>query len=172
VESESATDIIAIREEKGGFMPISFHFKPEAKLIVFVHTGKVLNDDFLLYYKSMLEGDLFTTDMNLLIDLRHTDSSPRNRDVLSQFADFVKQKFTDISIRPKVAVIAPRDLSFGLARMYSAFADSIPWDFVVFREVDTALAWLRAPEDLMDDLNRNSQQIIPPDNKDVASDAS
>jgi hypothetical protein len=56
--------------------------------------------------------------------------------------------------------------------MYEFFADSIPWDFVVFRSVDTALAWLRAPVDLLDDLDKNAQQIIPPGDRGTDSDAS
>jgi hypothetical protein len=152
-------------------MPITFYFKLEARLIICVHTGKVPDDEFLISYKSMYESDLFTTTMNKLVDLSQTDSSPRSREVLNQFANFVKLKFADTSTYPKIAVVAPKDLSFGLARMYGVFADSIPWDFVVFRATDAALAWLGAPEDLMDDLNKDAQ-IIPPDNKGGAFDDS
>jgi hypothetical protein len=67
-------------------------------------------------------------------------------------AEFVEQTFSKSSTIPKVAVVAPKDLSFGLARMYQVFANSVPWNFVVFRAMDAALAWLRVPEDLM---NRN-----------------
>jgi len=138
-------------------MPITFHFKPESKLIICVHTGRVPDDEFLVYYQSMLDSDSFATDMNLLIDLRQTDSSPRSGQALIQFAEFAKSKLAEAHTYPMVAVVAPKDLSFGLARMYEFFADSIPWDFVVFRSVDTALAWLRAPEDLMDDLDKKAQ---------------
>jgi hypothetical protein len=62
-----------------------------------------------------------------------------------------------ITMRPRVAVVAPKDLSFGLARMYDAFADSIPWNFVVFRAMDAALAWLGLPEDLMDSPNQDAE---------------
>jgi len=144
-------------------MPITFHFKPEANLMICVHTGSVLDDEFIIYYKSMVESDMFATATNFLIDLRQTDSSPRSGDVLRQFADFMKLTLTDSRTSPKVAVVAPKDLSFGFARMYEFFADSIPWDFVVFRSVDTALAWLRAPEDLMDDLHKKTQQILDGD---------
>ena len=137
-------------------MPITFHFKPEAKLIICVHTGKVQDDEFMMRYKSIFEGNMFTPGTNLLIDLIQTDSSPRSPEGLRRFADFAKSKFAGAGMRPKVAVVAPTDLSFGLARMYEAFADSIPWDFVVFRAVDTALAWLRAPQDLMDNLDEKS----------------
>ena len=138
-------------------MPITFHFKLETKLIICVHTGKVSDDEFLISYKSMFESDLFTTGMNHLVDLSQADSSPRSRDVLNQFANFVKLKFADTSTYPKIAVVAPKNLSFGLARMYEVFADSIPWDFAVFRAADAALAWLGVSEDLMDDLNKEAQ---------------
>jgi hypothetical protein len=153
-------------------MPVTFHYKPEAKLVVCVHTGRVLDDEFLVHYKAMVESDLFATTRNLLIDLRDTDSSPRTGRALREFADFVTSKYADAGTRPKVAVIAPKDLSFGLARMYEAFAGSIPWDFVVFRSVDTALAWLRAPEDLMDDLDRKAQEVTLPGGRGATSEAS
>lgn len=137
-------------------MPITFHFRPEAKLIICVHTGKVPDDEFTMRYKSIFEGNMFTPGMNLLIDLSQTDSSPRSPEGLRRFADFSKSKFAGAGTRPKIAVVAPTDLSFGLARMYEAFAESVPWDFVVFREVDAALAWLRAPQDLMDNLDKKA----------------
>ena len=153
-------------------MPISFHFNHEAKLMICVHTGSVMDKEFFVDYKSMLESDLFTTDMNLLIDLSQTDSSSRSGDILRQLAEYVKIKLSEASTYPKVAVVAPKDISFGFARMYEFLADSIPWDFVVFRSADTALAWLRVPEDLMDDLERKTRQVISPDNKDTDSDVS
>ena len=124
--------------------------------MICVHTGSVLDDEFIIYYKSMVESDMFATATNFLIDLRQTDSSPRSGDVLRQFANYMKLRLADAGTYQKVAVIAPKDVSFGLARMYEFFADSIPWDFVVFRSVDAALAWLRASDDLLDDLDKKA----------------
>jgi hypothetical protein len=73
--------------------------------------------------------------------------------VLQSFAAIAKDKYQDIGARPMVAVIAPADVSFGLARMYEAFADRIPWDFAVFRTARKALAWLRLPENFLDDIS-------------------
>ncbi len=92
-------------------------------------------------------------------------AKPNNREGLCMIT---KSKLADSSTCPKVAVVAPNDLSFGLARMYDAFAGSIPWDFVAFRAVDAALAWLSAPENLMDNLDEMTQQVHPPDYKGVA----
>lgn len=143
-------------------MPITFHYRPEAQLMVCVHSGQVPDDEFLTRYTSMLESDRFHTTFNLLIDLRQADSSPRSGKVLRQIAEIAKLKYAGITTRPKVGVIAPRDLSFGLARMYEAFADPIPWEFVVFRSVDSALSWLGAPADLLDELDQDSRVATPP----------
>lgn len=44
-------------------------------------------------------------------------------------------------------MVAPRDVSFGLARMYEMSSTDIPRDFVVFRDLDAAAAWLGIPDD-------------------------
>jgi hypothetical protein len=64
--------------------------------------------------------------------------------------------------KPKVAVVAPEDVSYGLARMYEGFTNDVPWEFVVFRAAAAALAWLGLPENLMDDLHQDAQEGIAP----------
>jgi len=73
---------------------------------------------------------------------------------MQESVDFMQRQFVGISIRPKVAVLAPGDVSFGLARMCEAFSDGAPWKFEVFRSADAALAWLGVTEDLMDKLDQ------------------
>ncbi len=130
-------------------MPITYSTHPEHNLIILVHTGIIPDEEFLTFYKGLYQSDPSFTSMDHLVDLREADSSPRSSDVLHKFADFMQPFFESLTTRPKVAVVAPRDLSFGLARMYEALADAIPWDFTVFRNTDTALAWLGLPENLM-----------------------
>jgi hypothetical protein len=133
-------------------MTIEFDARPENNLLILVHAGTTTDEEFQAFYRSLFESGSIDPSMNLLVDLREADSSPRSPEVLNQFAEFVEQTFSKSSTIPKVAVVAPKDLSFGLARMYQVFANSVPWNFVVFRAMDAALAWLRVPEDLM---NRN-----------------
>ncbi len=137
-------------------MPIEYHVRPEHNLAILLHVGTVPDDQFLTFYKSLFGGDQLDKSMNLLIDLRQTDSSPRSSEVLRRFAEFVQVQFTDPAVSPKVAVVAPKDISFGLARMYEAFAKSVPWDFVVFRDMDAALEWLRVPGDLMNNFDQDA----------------
>ena len=135
-------------------MPITFHFHPEANLVIAVHVGTVADDEFLSSYKALYEDPRFDLSSDRLVDLRRTDSSARSTAALRAFAAFAREKHRDTTPRPRFAVIAPRDLSFGLARMYEVFGEGPETEFVVFREADAALAWLRLPEDLADDFER------------------
>lgn len=136
-------------------MSITYFTRQEYKLIIIVHSEKVTDDEFLSFYTKLYNSQTFDPSVNMLVDLRETNSALRSSEVLHMFADFVKRRLEDVSTRPKVAVVAPKDLSFGLARMYEAFADSVPWNFAVFRAMDAALAWMGVPEDLMNNLDQD-----------------
>ena len=129
-------------------MPIESHVRPENNLVIFVHTGRVPDDEFLTFYKSFFESDTFKPPINILVDLRETNSSSRSPEALLGFAESIQTKLAAITASTKVAVVAPKDRSFGLARMYEILAGSVQWNFVVFRAMDAAFAWLGLPEDL------------------------
>jgi hypothetical protein len=42
----------------------------------------------------------------------------------------------------KTAILVARDLDFGVARMFQVFAEGIAVEFEVFRDVESAYAWL------------------------------
>lgn len=139
-------------------MPIKFYFRPNEKLVISVHVGTVNDDEFIASYKGLFESDRFDSSMNLLIDLRKADSSQRSTDALLQLAFLAQTTYQDSSAQPKVAVVAPEALSFGLARMAEAFSHKVPWDFAVFYSEVEALAWLGVPDDLLNDPDKDSHQ--------------
>jgi len=128
-------------------MAIESHVRAEDNLVVLTHVGKIGDDEFLAFYNRFFKSDTFKPPMNMLVDLRKADSSPRSAEVLRRFAEFLQAERPDITSHTKVAVVAPKDLSFGLARMYEALSDSVPWNFVVFRAMDAALAWIGLRKD-------------------------
>jgi hypothetical protein len=136
-------------------MPIRYHIDPEAKLVIAVHVGVVPDDEFLATYHRLYADARFDKSFNQLIDLRQTESTARSAAALRAFSEFVQEEFKGTAASPKVAVIAPRSVSFGLARMYEALSDGVPWEFVVFRAADAALAWLRVPESVIDRLGQD-----------------
>jgi hypothetical protein len=135
-------------------MPITYHLKPDARLVILAHIGTVPDDEFLSFYKSLYEDSRLDKSFDILIDLRRTESSARSPSAIQESVDLMRRQFVNTSARPKVAVIAPGDVSFGLARMCEVFSDAAPWEFEVFRSTDAALIWLDAAENLMDELNR------------------
>ena len=138
-------------------MPITYHFKPDKKLVILAHVGAVTDDEFLSFYKALYEDTQFDKSFNLLIDLQKAESSVRSAIALDEFAEYIRQQYVSTTSRPKVAVVATEDISFGLARMYEAFSSAVPWEFVVFRTTDAALAWLDLPENLLNDLDQDGQ---------------
>ena len=46
----------------------------------------------------------------------------------------------------RVAWVTPRDVDFGLARMFEVFREDPRTDFRVFRDYDEAVCWARSPE--------------------------
>lgn len=134
-------------------MPITYHLKPDERLVILVHTGIVTDDEFMSFYKALFEGTQFDESFNLLVDLRQAESSVRSAATLDEFANFIRRQYGSTTERPKVAVVAPEDISFGLARMYEVFSGDVSWEFEVFRTADTALAWLGLPESMMNDLD-------------------
>jgi len=127
---------------------IEYFVRPEHNLVVFVQTGRVPDDEFLKFYRSFFESDAFDPPIKILVDLRETSSSSRSPETLLHFAELAEKKLADVDHRTKVAVVAPRDTSFGLARMYEILSGPVDWNFVVFRAMDSALAWLGLPENL------------------------
>lgn len=141
-------------------MSIRFHFRPELKLVICVHEGITPEDEFLASYKSLYKNHLFDTSMNRLIDLRKVDNPQVSKDSLRQLAKYMRDRegFTKNDVRPKVAVIAPKNNVFDLSLNYEIFTKDIPWDFIVFHSPVVALAWLDLSENLLDNLNQETQQ--------------
>lgn len=139
-------------------MPIEIHFRPNEKLVISVHVGTVNDDEFIASYKGLFESDRFDSSLNLLIDLRQADSSQRSTDALMQLVVLAQNTYQDSSAHPKVVVIAPKALSFGLARMAESFSHKVPWDFAVFYSEVEALGWLGVADDLLNDLDKDSHR--------------
>jgi hypothetical protein len=101
----------------------------------------VLDDDTLLAYVHQVmadpaygeaAADLF--DTRAVTDMRLTAEGIRG------VATIIRQ--SGLSSK-RVAVVADSSAMFGMARMFEMFRDDI--DVAVFRDVDAALEWIRAP---------------------------
>ncbi len=123
-------------------MPVICDYTPDKELVVFRHIGDVPDDEFLAAYREFFQSSDVIAAIRLLVDLSETVSSPRSSQALRSLAELMRKVYGGGETRRRVAVVAPADLSFGLARMYQVFSDNVPWEFVVFRDADAARAWL------------------------------
>ena len=130
-------------------MPITLKIIPENNLIISTHVGEISDNEFLDFYWQVFKANTFDPTKKALIDLRKTDSKQRSTDTLRQFADLVKGHLKNSSLPAKIAIVAPKALTFGLARMYQAYTDTVTWDLAVFHDIDAAFAWLKVPEDII-----------------------
>ena len=107
-------------------MPIEHFVRAEDHLLVVAHVGTIGDDEFLSFYKGLYGSEGFDRTLTHLIDLRRANSSPRSSDVLRELADYMHRTFEETSAAPRVAVVAPEALTYGLARMYDSFSAGIP----------------------------------------------
>jgi hypothetical protein len=124
-------------------MPITWERTAAERLTIVVHEGAVNDEEFLESYRRIFTDPDFDPSCGLLVDLRQADSTTRNPQTLRQFAGLFRQRFDGQTVRPRVAVVAPSNVSFGLARLFGAHSGYDEEEFGVFRDLDAAFAWLR-----------------------------
>jgi len=130
-------------------MPITHIIRPDLKLAISTQEGVVPDQEFVAAYTNLIAMPAFELDFNQLIDLRKAQSQARSQEALQALADLAAQRFLGTNLHRKTAIIAPDALSFGLSRMYEAFAPATSGTLVIFRAMDAGLAWLGVPEDTM-----------------------
>ncbi len=134
-------------------MPFTMTTSREHNLRIITQLGRVSDIEFLQFYRTLFDVPDFDSAMDVLVDLRDADSSERGVAALREVAGLVKREFDKGEAETRIAVVAPQQLSFGLARMHEAFAEPGAWEFSVFRTMDRALDWLGLPSDLLHESN-------------------
>ena len=124
-------------------MSITFTINHKDNYFVSSFKGIVTDDELLNSFKSFYESELWISGMNELTDLSEGDASQITTDGLRIFAIFTEQVFIKNEVKfSKTAVFAPKDLPFGLSRMYEVMIDESPENFCVFKDIDKAKRWL------------------------------
>jgi hypothetical protein len=124
-------------------MPLTYSIELDGSLILATASGTVTNQDLTEYISSLAKDARVKPGIKELIDLRRATGAEVTSGgflSLTAFSLLQKERFRGI----KCAIVADRDLAFGLARMYEAYSKSegIPVDRKVFREFDEACRWL------------------------------
>ena len=124
-------------------MPIRMIIDKTSGLIRTTATGRVTGEELVAYYHRLRSHPDFRSNLNEIFDLTEVTAA----DVVA--ADVrrlsgVTEEFTRRGVTVKVAIIAPRDLEFGLARMYEMLQNQSKNDVRVFRDRADAEGWIFA----------------------------
>ena len=123
-------------------MPIVYSIRHGEGLVVSRHIGAVCDQELIDSYRELFNQPDYDPCYNKLVDLRETDCMERSVKSLECMADLVKIGHACSMKRCKAAIVAPHDLSYGLARVFQVLVEDTPEEVRVFRELPKALDWL------------------------------
>lgn len=120
-------------------MPVTYHY--DTNIVVLALVGEYSVDELHSALLKSLEDPQCPSKPCLLIDLTASESiQKRSSDQVNSMARFVGslgQRFSN-----RIAMVASRDLHFGLVRMGSAGAEERGVHTEVFRNIQDARKWL------------------------------
>ncbi|MDY6951456.1 MAG: hypothetical protein SWE60_08090 [Thermodesulfobacteriota bacterium] len=114
----------------------------ESKGLVYVVGADVVTFSELMSHIQALSKDRgYEAPMKKLVDYRHIKGKDLKTKELALYAQ-AKAALKDVFREEKCAIVAPRDLDFGLSRVHGALVDGAGIETGVFRDLDQALSWL------------------------------
>ena len=127
-------------------MPLDYRIDQERRMVLVVAVGTLTEEDFFAYQREVwsrkdVVGFDEVFDLGAVEDLVVSSG-----DRVRALADLASTM--DVPGAPsRLAVVAPQDYAYGLARMYAAYRTLKPRGekaVQVFRSMEAALDWLRA----------------------------
>jgi hypothetical protein len=122
-------------------MPLRYHIDSDAGMLLVVGEGTISQSERLAAMRGWLGDPGFRAGLNTLCDFSVATSTPTMAE-LHEIVSIVERRSAQIG-KKKLAVVAPRPVTFGVARQFQTLADTGPLDVGVFRDRRAALGWLR-----------------------------
>jgi len=123
-------------------MPISLAWNPRAGVWTLT-TGEIFD---LGEVADLMERTDWKAARRFLWDLRALTKGPDSSVELRDAVGLV-EKTRELWAGSRTAIVVARQLDFGIARMFGAFAEQIDVEYQVFRDEQSALAWLGSAMD-------------------------
>ena len=125
-------------------MPISTEFVRDGRGVQLTGTGLLTGKEILEAKAALLRAPDRLKGLHYgLVDVTDVTELRITRDDVLEFVQVDMQIALIVPRSPAVAVVAPGDLAFGIARMWEAFAEVTGWNIHVFRSRGEADPWLR-----------------------------
>ena len=122
-------------------MPLDHQVDEEENVLVSRATGVLDAATLLSHMENVRSEARLRPGFRSFVDLSGADLCQLDANTVRRAAE-VTRGFDRGQEPVRVAVLAPTDVAFGLARMYAALVESLQREVRVFREADAARAWL------------------------------
>ena len=124
-----------------GIMPMTYSIDSTRRVVFTTASGVLADRDILAHKEELLADPKLEPGMMELQDVRgitKVDVTSKGIQHLAVLSDSEKKILGDF----KLAIVVSKSLAFGMARVFEAYAgDSLP-HVSVFRDMDSAKAWL------------------------------
>lgn len=129
-------------------MTVKSTIDPNSGVIVHAVTGTLDLDEVVGALERILNHPLFTPGSDVLWDFSYAITGGLDARELRSLVRRVGERMDGRGEGYKIALVAPRDVDYGLARMYEAYASELPVELSVFRSSGEAWDWLLGDVDL------------------------
>ncbi len=123
-------------------MPITYTIDDARGRVTLRYEGIITDRDLYAVYESLYEDPGHRIGMDEVADCRAVDRIDVTRAGLQGLSAATALRFDAKQVPWRVAIVAPSDAVFGMARMYEAFRSESPEQVQVFRDLSTAEVWL------------------------------
>ncbi len=132
-------------------MPISIRWDPERNVTYGTATGVVTDADLLDLCTRLLSDPRYDPSLDHILDTQGIERLEVSAAAVQEAAHLFARADGAIAAgaRPKIAIVAPADFTFGVARMYEAYRGMRPSPkrYLVCRTMEEARRWLGLPVD-------------------------
>ena len=140
-EGRLGCEAIRLRVTLAAPMSIEYGHDRERKLLLLVMKGDVSDDDLLFYAEKAVADPDIDAETNDYIDLSGVTSTSVTSAGLQRMNAALEQGGR-VRHSGRMAIYAPDDVPFGLARMFQAYREGTPIEVRVFRQADEAREWI------------------------------
>ena len=147
-------------------MPISIRWDPERNVSYGTASGVITDADLLDLCARLLADPRYDPSLDHILDtegLERLDVSPAT---VQEAAHLFARADRGIAsgARPKIAIVAPADFTFGVARMYEAYRAMRPSPkrYLVCRTMAEARRWLGLPDE-----RESAPRVVPVEFRDA-----
>jgi hypothetical protein len=121
-------------------MPIRYQIDVEHGMLYIAASGDATQPERLAAMQAWLSDPDFRPGLQTLADFSESTNVPTLPE-LEEIVGYIR-KHADIIGQKKIAIVASRAVSFGVARQFGALAPGALLTVRVFKDRDEALAWL------------------------------